>query len=101
MMPAVQYFKQLRNWTVLTLEVPRPTDSQTSPLNFAREIGADEEMLNSLVNLDIALDCSAWVGTILSNWNRLIEELRSTVRCKAQLAYIDAHSGWDVSDYSW
>lgn len=98
---SVMYFKQLKNWTVLTLQVPRPTDNQTSPVNFARQIGTDQEMLNSLVNLDLALDCSAWVGTIQSNWNRLIEELRSTVRCKAQFAYIDAHSGWEVSDYRW
>ena len=97
---SIEYFKHLQNWTILTLQVPRP-DVQTSPLDFARQIGTDVEMLNSLVNLDLALECSAWVGTIKSNWNRLIEELRSTVRCKAQYAYIDAHSGWDVSDYGW
>ena len=97
---SVQHFKQLLNWTILTLHVPRPAD-KSSPLAFARQIGPDEEMLNSLVNLDLALDCSAWVGTIRSNWNRLIEELRSTVRCKADLVYIDAFSGWDVSAYEW
>ena len=97
---SVQYFKHQQNWTILTLQVPRPAD-MSSPLDFARQIGPDEEMLNSLVNLDLALDCFAWVGTIKSNWNRLIEELRSTVRCKAQLPYIDASSGWDVSAYEW
>lgn len=98
---SVAYFKALQNWTTLSLEVPRPMDGVYSPLEFARKIGPDEEMLNSLTNLDLALDCSAWVGTIKSNWNRLIEELRSTVRCKAHLPYIDAFSGWDVSAYQW
>lgn len=98
---SVAYFKALQNWTIFSLEVPRPMDRVYSPLEFARTIGPDEEMLNSLTNLDLALDCSAWVGTIKSNWNRLIEELRSTVRCKAHLPYIDASSGWDVSAYLW
>ena len=97
----VQYFKQLQNWTVLTMDVSRPKDEVVSPVDFAKRIGADEEFLNSLVNLDLALECSAWVGTIRSNWNRLIEELRSTVRCKAHLPYVDAGSGWDLPRYDW
>ena len=98
---SVAYFKSLQDWTVLSVDVLRPNDTVYSPTDFAAKIGADEEMLNSLLNLDLALDCSAWVGTIKSNWNRLIEELRSTVRCKAHLPYIDAYSGWDISDYLW
>ena len=99
---SIDYFKTLGNWTVLTLQVPRPkVGIVVGPTAYAKEIGSDEEMLNSLVNLDLALTCSAWVGTIASNWNRLIEELRSTVRCKAHLPYIDAHVGWEVHDYSW
>ena len=97
---SVKYFRRVDNWTVLTMQVPRQTEL-TSPSNFAQSIGPDEEMLNSLVNLDFALECYAWVGTLRSNWNRLIEELRSTVRCKAQLPYVDAHQGWRVSDYDW
>ena len=99
---SVEYFKQLGNWTILTLHVPRPDlDMVIGPTAYAQQIGPDEEMLNSLVNLDLALTCSAWVGTIASNWNRLIEELRSTVRCKAHMPYIDAHYGWEVHDYFW
>ena len=99
---SVEYFKSLGNWTVLTLQVPRPNvDTVIGPTAYAQQIGSDEEMLNSLVNLDLALTCSAWVGTIASNWNRLIEELRSTVRCKAHMPYIDAHLGWEVNDYFW
>ncbi|DBA66306.1 TPA: hypothetical protein ACH3X2_002556 [Trebouxia sp. C0005] len=97
---SVRFFKNLDDWTVLTMDVPRP-DQVTSPIAFAKRIGSDEEMLNSLVNLDLALQCSGWVGTIKSNWNRVIEELRSTVRCKASRPYIDAHSGWTVDEYVW
>ena len=49
--------------------------------------------------LDLALDGSAWVGTIKSNWDRLIEELRSTVRCKAHLPFIDAHFGRSINSF--
>ena len=99
---SVEFFKQYSNWTVLSLDVPRPDhDSVVGVTAYAQQIGADEEMLNSLVNLDLALECSAWVGTIASNWDRLIEELRSTVRCKAQMPYIDAHTGWEINNYFW
>lgn len=97
---SIQFFKNLDDWTVLTIDVPRP-DQSISPIAFAKRIGSDEEMLNSLVNLDLALQCSGWVGTIKSNWNRVIEELRSTVRCKAHRPYIDAHSGWTIDEYDW
>ncbi len=99
---SIDYFKQLyhSNWTVLSMQLARPT-GVVSPVEFACNIGPDEEMLNSLVNLDLALECSAWVGTINSNWNRLIEELQSTVRCKAQRPYVDAHVGWKIVDYDW
>ncbi|DBB13180.1 TPA: hypothetical protein ACH3X3_004930 [Trebouxia sp. C0006] len=98
---SIKFFKKLENWTVLSTDVPRPHGGAISPIAFAHQIGSDEEMLNSLVNLDLALECSGWVGTIRSNWNRLIEELRSTVRCKAHQPYIDAHSGWSVTEYDW
>ena len=97
---SVKFFRQVSNWTVLLVDTPRQTKVM-SPADFANDIGADEEVLNSLTNLDLALDCSAWVGTLGSNWNRLIEELRSTVRCKAHLPYLDAHQGWEIENYDW
>jgi hypothetical protein len=36
--------------------------------------------------------CAAgWVGTLGSMWSTLTERLRSTVRCKADKPYTDAH----------
>ena len=45
------------------------------------------------INLDLALDCDGFVGTLSSNWNRLIDELRSTLRCKAHALYLDPTQG--------
>jgi hypothetical protein len=52
--------------------------------------GACAQVLNSLLSLELALECDGWVGAHYSHWNRLIDELRSTVRCKAHGVYLDA-----------
>ena len=54
------------------------------------QVGPSNEFLWSLLNLQLALEADAWVGTLTSNWCRLIDELRSTVRCKAEFPYADA-----------
>lgn len=51
--------------------------------------GYHEELLDGLLNLDLALQCDGFVSSFTSNWARLIEELRSTVRCKAGSMYVD------------
>ena len=43
---------------------------------YAKERGPAAEYLDSLLNLELALECGAWVGTLTSNWCRLIDELR-------------------------
>ena len=43
---------------------------------YAKERGPAAEYLDSLLNLEVALECGAWVGTLTSNWCRLIDELR-------------------------
>ncbi len=53
------------------------------------------------VNLDLALGCDGWVGTATSNWVRLIDELRSTVRCKAHKLYRDAQQGDPPTNLEW
>ncbi|KAG2445862.1 hypothetical protein HXX76_000466 [Chlamydomonas incerta] len=52
-----------------------------------------ESMLNTLLELDMALDCSGFVGSIDSHWVRLIDEMRSVVRCSADAPYMDV--GYD------
>lgn len=58
-------------------------------------------MLNSLLHLDLALQCDSFVGTLSSNWCRLIDELRSTVRCKAHVPYLDAQQDSLPYDVDW
>ena len=87
---AVAYFDQLSMWNTSYTDVPRKPDWQKSTVEYAQEIGPANEMLNGLINLDLALQCEGWVGTLSSNWCRLIDELRSTVRCKADGLYVDA-----------
>ncbi|KXZ41599.1 hypothetical protein GPECTOR_373g156 [Gonium pectorale] len=75
--------------TGFTRGVPRKPDRSRPNLSYMAEIGYYEEMLNSLLNLDLALECSAFVGSIYSNWVRLIDELRATLRCKADAVFAD------------
>ena len=97
----VDHFVQNQGWQTQYVNVTRYNNTQTSPFQHAQSIGVDNEVLNSLLNLQLALECDGWVGTITSNWGRLIEELRSTVGCKAHMPYIDAAMGTSISDYNW
>jgi hypothetical protein len=86
----VDFFASRSAWRVQTLDTPLKPDSSKATLEYVAERGGWEEMLNSLVALDLALQCDAWVGTLSSNWCRLIDELRATVRCAAHAPYLDA-----------
>ena len=99
----VKSFQQFSGWNVSFTHVQRFTDPHLSPQNIAGSIGRANEMLNSLVSLDLALQCDAFVMTLSSNWCRLIDELRATVRCKADRPFLDAQQDNTLSDYdlSW
>ena len=98
---AVEFFQGLGGWEVSFTAVPRKPDARKSTTEYLAEIGPASEMLNSLVSLDLALACDAWVGTLTSNWCRLIDELRSTVRCKADKVYLDAQQDNPPADLDW
>ena len=99
----VRSFQQFTGWNVSYTHVQRFTDPELSPLNIAGRIGRANEMINSLVSLDLALQCDAFVMTLSSNWCRLIDELRATVRCKADRPFLDAQQDNTMADYdlSW
>ena len=86
---ALAFFQGLTRWEVSFTAVPRRPDARRNATERLAWVGPASEMLNSLVSLDLALACDAWVGTLTSNWCRLIDELRSTVRCKADRVYLD------------
>lgn len=104
---AISFFSKLTNWTVLWTNVTRVprnpdiTDPNTALNNFASRFGWDEEFINSLLNLDVALECDGFVGHLGSHWNRLIDELRSTVRCQYNRVYVDVVQGFNISNYFW
>ncbi|PNH10510.1 hypothetical protein TSOC_002750 [Tetrabaena socialis] len=85
-------FKSWDDWTVLHTDVPRYHE-KISPMAFAAQMGVSEVILNDLVSLELALQCDAWMGSLSSGWVRLIHELRSTVRCKADLLFFDSRFG--------
>ena len=64
-------------------------DRGVSNLSYMARHGYSEEMLDCLLNLDLSLSCDGFVASFYSNWSRLIEELRATVRCKAHRVFLD------------
>merc|ERR1712157_610802 len=51
--------------------------------------GNGRATLESLLNLELALEADAWVCTLMSNWCQLIDELRMTVGGMASAPYIN------------
>jgi hypothetical protein len=49
----------------------------------------DWEYPSMLLNLDLSLRSDAWVGTLGSNWCRVVDELRATVAGKEDLPFAD------------
>lgn len=96
----VTAFNAAAEWDVQVTDVVREA-SVTSTLAHAATIGPYEEMLNSLMSLDLALQSDGFVGTLSSNWCRLIDELRATVRCKAHAPYLDAQQNQSPYDVDW
>jgi hypothetical protein len=85
----IAYYRNAsHHWSTTYVDMPMKTASKSN-LAYMAENGYHEEMLNGLLNLQLILECDGFVGSILSNWARLIEELRSTVWCKADAVYFD------------
>jgi len=97
---AVEYFRDETEWTVevADLGIYKPNTTMSS-VEYAQELGAAKDMFGSLLNLQLALECGGFVGTLSSNWCRLIDELRSTIGCKADAPFLDVAQGDDPSTY--
>lgn len=54
-----------------------------------------------ILQLLMALECDAWVGTRNSNWNRLIDELRCTMLDKCHAPYLEVGRKKDWLEYHW
>jgi len=79
------------------LDIPYK-DQGASNIHEMLKIGPAQDFLNAMTAMDLALECDGFVGTFYSNWNRLIDELRSTVRCKAEAAYVDVNPDFSVEN---
>ncbi len=89
-MSVLDYFRNWTSWDVQWANTSNfKPDTSVSSMTYARQLGPDIDMVSSLLNLQLALECGAWVGTLSSNWCRLIDELRSTVACKADMPFLD------------
>lgn len=102
----VAAFDAQPEWDVQSVSLIRGVPADLTPLEQTPEsiqtlMDPYEDMLNSLLSLDLALQCDAFVGTLSSNWCRLIDELRSTVRCKAHVPYMDAQQESPPYDVNW
>ena len=94
----VEYFKKTAGPSVQYVQVQRNNHAGGSPMNVP---DASREMIFALLNLDLALECDAWVCTLTSMWCTLIDRLRATVRCKASGYYRDAHHTLEGLAHSW
>ncbi|KAF8062779.1 hypothetical protein HT031_004109 [Scenedesmus sp. PABB004] len=90
-----------RGWAASYVDMPRKPDAAVPNLLYMTQHGMSNEVLDGLLNLDLALRCDGFVASIYSNWARLIDELRSTVRCRAHALYADASGPGPVSDFNW
>ena len=73
-------------WKVMYTKAKRSNDDTW--MKTWKDADARQEVLNALVNLELALEADGWVCTLSSNWCRLIDELRQTVAMKAGRPYL-------------
>ena len=81
---------QETGWTIIYANVSRP-NMGTQGLKDMK--GPRQEMIESLFSLSMALEADAFIGTLSSNWCRLIDELRDTVAAKASVPLVSLSSG--------
>jgi len=64
-------------------------ERETALTELARQGDASGMFVDAWLNLLLAIQCDAYIGTLSSTWNRMLDALRSTVGCKAQAKYYD------------
>lgn len=77
-----------RGWEVIYSRLPRLNEGPAAQMQSAGP-GAVRLTRQHLGQLLLALEADAWVGTYASNWNRLVDELRSVWVPKAAGPYVE------------
>ena len=82
-------------WTTFATAMPRENSNGRAQMRLANNL-----VHFHLLQLYMALECDAWVGTRKSNWNRLIDELRCTFVPKCDLPYVEVGEA-NAEDYDY
>lgn len=89
------------SWALLHTRIPR---ANTGPLAQVVQLGADtagQTTRNHLLQLLMSLESDAWVGTLGSNWNRLLFELRCVWVPKCTQPYVEVGTEESWAEYNW
>ena len=87
-------------WRYLWWDVPRLNSNGPEQLGLF-EMRRGELTMVWWLQLFIALEADAWVGTRGSNWNRLIDELRCVWLPKCQNVFMEVGDAASWEGYSW
>lgn len=80
-----------QGWQLSYVDFRRPDILRTR--NYYDTVGNAKAMFLYLLNLDLLMACDAFVAPVNSNNARLVDELRSTSRCKADAVFVDPEQG--------
>lgn len=80
-----------------------PLINGTNALQWIERTGRANAMFLYLLNIDQLLACDAFVAPINSNMARMVDELRSASRCKAEAVFVDPEQGgqYVVDEHHW
>ncbi|KAL6757151.1 hypothetical protein V8C86DRAFT_2630272 [Haematococcus lacustris] len=96
------YFKANATVPVFSANVTRfNEDKGYSPMDHAKRIGPDVEFINALMSLEFTMTGDAFVFAMVSNWGRLINEMRSTVQCKVDSYFFDPEQPNGITRLNW
>jgi len=88
-------------WTYAWFDLPRHNSNGEVQLQMFSNIPRAVLTLSWFLQLLIALEADAWVGTRGSNWNRLLDELRCVWVPKCSGTFVEAGKIEDIEDYQW
>ena len=85
-----------KGWAALYSDIPRHNSNGWDQMHLANDL-----VRVHFVQLLMALECDAWVGTRGSNWNRLIDELRCVWVAKCTAPYVEVGEARNWKEYDW
>ena len=79
----------MERWVIRYSDIPRINSNGLQQLNAFTNIPRGRLTQLWLLQLLLALECDAWVGTRGSNWNKLIDQLRCVWVPKCGMPYVE------------